>query len=107
MTDIYAEPAEPALPPTNFRLNPARAALVLTDPQIDFLSPEGVSWRRTCSRETVSSASLRSADEPLPITKRGCATRACTPASGPLVISSAAARTLSVASGPLLTTCVV
>jgi nicotinamidase-related amidase len=44
MTDIYAEPSEPALPSTNFQLDPARAALVLTDPQIDFLSPEGVSW---------------------------------------------------------------
>jgi nicotinamidase-related amidase len=44
MTDIYAEPSEPALPPTNFQLDLARAALVLTDPQIDFLSPDGVSW---------------------------------------------------------------
>jgi nicotinamidase-related amidase len=44
MTDIYAEPTNPALPATNFQLNPGRAALLLTDPQIDFLSPEGVSW---------------------------------------------------------------
>jgi nicotinamidase-related amidase len=44
VTDIYAEPSQPALPPTNFQLDPARAALVLTDPQIDFLSPDGVSW---------------------------------------------------------------
>ncbi|MDH3693118.1 MAG: cysteine hydrolase [Gammaproteobacteria bacterium] len=40
----YAEPAEPALPPSNMELNLERAALVVTDPQIDFLSPDGVTW---------------------------------------------------------------
>lgn len=40
----YADPADPALPQTGFVLEPARAALVVTDPQIDFLSPDGVSW---------------------------------------------------------------
>jgi nicotinamidase-related amidase len=40
----YADPKEPALPPSSMVLNPARAALVVTDPQIDFLSPDGVTW---------------------------------------------------------------
>jgi nicotinamidase-related amidase len=40
----YADPAEPALPPSGMVLNPSRAALVVTDPQIDFLSPDGVTW---------------------------------------------------------------
>ena len=40
----YADPAEPALPPSNMELDLSRAALVVTDPQIDFLHPEGVTW---------------------------------------------------------------
>ncbi|WP_036426210.1 isochorismatase family protein [Mycobacterium sp. UM_WWY] len=46
MTDasMYTEPQHPALPPSGFVLDPERAALVITDPQVDFLSPEGVSW---------------------------------------------------------------
>ena len=40
----YADPAEPALPPSDMVLDPSRAALVVTDPQIDFLSPDGVTW---------------------------------------------------------------
>jgi nicotinamidase-related amidase len=46
MTDltIYAEPSNPALPTSGFVLDPGHAALVITDPQIDFLSPQGVSW---------------------------------------------------------------
>ena len=40
----YADPAEPALPPTGMKFDRARAALVVTDPQIDFLSPDGVTW---------------------------------------------------------------
>ena len=40
----YADPAEPALPPTGMKLDRERAALVVTDPQIDFLSPDGVTW---------------------------------------------------------------
>ncbi len=43
-TDPYAEPAEPALPPSDMKLNLERAAIVVTDPQIDFLSPDGVTW---------------------------------------------------------------
>jgi nicotinamidase-related amidase len=40
----YAEPAEPALPGSGFKLDLSRAALVITDPQNDFLSPAGVGW---------------------------------------------------------------
>jgi len=43
-SDKYAPPAEPALPPSTMKLNLQRTALVVTDPQIDFLSPEGVTW---------------------------------------------------------------
>ena len=42
--DPYADPASPALPPSDMKLDLARAALVVTDPQIDFLSPDGVTW---------------------------------------------------------------
>jgi nicotinamidase-related amidase len=46
MTDLtkYAEPRNPGLPGSTFELDHRHAALVVTDPQIDFLSPEGVSW---------------------------------------------------------------
>ncbi|MEO9516266.1 MAG: cysteine hydrolase [Paracoccaceae bacterium] len=40
----YADPAEPALPPSDMKLDLSRAALVVTDPQIDFLSQDGVTW---------------------------------------------------------------
>ncbi|SLN52904.1 cysteine hydrolase [Ruegeria meonggei] len=40
----YAEPTEPALPPSDMKLDLSRAALVVTDPQNDFLSPDGVTW---------------------------------------------------------------
>lgn len=43
-TDPYAPPAEPALPPSDMVLTKGRVALVVTDPQIDFLSPDGVTW---------------------------------------------------------------
>jgi len=42
--DPYADPAEPALPPSDMVLDLTRTALVVTDPQIDFLSPDGVTW---------------------------------------------------------------
>jgi nicotinamidase-related amidase len=42
--DPYAPPAEPALPDGGMTLNLECAALVVTDPQIDFLSPDGVTW---------------------------------------------------------------
>lgn len=40
----YADPAEPALPPSDMELDMSRAALVVIDPQVDFLSPDGVTW---------------------------------------------------------------
>jgi len=40
----YAEPETPGLPPSNMELDLSRTALVITDPQIDFLSPDGVTW---------------------------------------------------------------
>ena len=40
----YADPAEPALPETSVQVSLSDTALVITDPQIDFLSPEGVTW---------------------------------------------------------------
>lgn len=46
MTDltIYSEPQNPALPGSSLVLDLEHAALVVTDPQIDFLSPKGASW---------------------------------------------------------------
>ncbi len=41
---LYADPKNPVLPPTGFLLDKTRAALVVVDPQNDFLSPQGVSW---------------------------------------------------------------
>ncbi len=41
----YAPPAKGALPETGFTLDRPRTALVVTDPQIDFLSPKGVTWK--------------------------------------------------------------
>ena len=43
-SDLYADPAEPALLPSEMTLDLPRTALVITDPQIDFLSPRGVTW---------------------------------------------------------------
>ncbi len=40
----YSDPIEPALPNPGLQLDLSRAALVVIDPQIDFLSPKGVSW---------------------------------------------------------------
>jgi len=40
----YDDPAEPALPDGGMTLNRERAALVISDPQVDFLSPDGVTW---------------------------------------------------------------
>ncbi len=42
--NAYAPPAKGALPETGFTLDRPRTALVVTDPQIDFLSPQGVTW---------------------------------------------------------------
>ena len=40
----YADPAKPALPPSTMKLEKGRTALLVVDPQIDFLSPDGVTW---------------------------------------------------------------
>lgn len=42
--DAYAEPTKRSLPPSDMRLKPGRVALLVTDPQNDFLSPKGVTW---------------------------------------------------------------
>lgn len=42
--DPYAPPAKPALPPSDMKIDLSRVALVITDPQNDFLSPDGVTW---------------------------------------------------------------
>lgn len=44
-SDPYAAPAKGALPASGFQLDLSRTALVVTDPQIDFLSPDGVTWK--------------------------------------------------------------
>ena len=43
-TDKYADPAKPMLAPSSMKLDLPRTALVVIDPQIDFLSPKGVAW---------------------------------------------------------------
>lgn len=42
--DDYADPPNPALPASTMSLEKGRAALLVVDPQIDFLSPQGVTW---------------------------------------------------------------
>ncbi len=43
--DPYAPPEKGALPPSDVDISDkARVGLVVTDPQIDFLSPDGVTW---------------------------------------------------------------
>ncbi len=42
--DPYAPPEKGALPETDLSLDLPRTALVVTDPQVDFLSPDGVTW---------------------------------------------------------------
>ncbi|WP_018229159.1 cysteine hydrolase family protein [Methyloversatilis universalis] len=44
ISDRYADPLDPALPRPAMKIRLDRVALVVIDPQIDFLSPEGVSW---------------------------------------------------------------
>jgi len=41
----YADPAKPALPKTGVEITLADTALVVIDPQVDFLSPKGVTWK--------------------------------------------------------------
>ena len=40
----YADPTNPALPQIEMQIDLSRAALLITDPQIDFLSPKGAAW---------------------------------------------------------------
>ena len=40
----YADPENPGLPQIDMTIEPRRTALVVTDPQIDFLSEDGVTW---------------------------------------------------------------
>jgi nicotinamidase-related amidase len=40
----YVDPENPALPKSSMKLNIERVALVVIDPQVDFMSPEGASW---------------------------------------------------------------
>ncbi len=40
----YADPEKPALPDPGMELDLPRTALVVIDPQIDFLSPQGAAW---------------------------------------------------------------
>ncbi|WP_323794668.1 cysteine hydrolase [Nisaea sp.] len=40
----YADPENPGLPQIDMTIEPGRTALVVTDPQIDFLSEKGVTW---------------------------------------------------------------
>ncbi len=42
--DPYADPANPALPHIDMTLDLGRTALVIIDPQVDFLSPQGKAW---------------------------------------------------------------
>lgn len=41
----YADPTSPALPKTDVKIGRSDTALVVVDPQIDFLSPKGVAWQ--------------------------------------------------------------
>ena len=47
-TDAYVDPAKPALQRGNMKLDPSRAALVVIDPQVDFMKI----WEARCRRST-------------------------------------------------------
>ena len=40
----YADPAKPGLPKVDMQIDPGRTALVVVDPQVDFLDKNGVAW---------------------------------------------------------------
>lgn len=44
MSEIYSEPEAYGLPRKSITLNSKTAALVVVDPQVDFLSPQGIGW---------------------------------------------------------------
>jgi nicotinamidase-related amidase len=76
----YSHPvsSEPALPATTFTFDISRAALVLTDPQIDFLSPEGVSWG-VFGRSVVANDTVAHIGQLLDAAKRSSITVAVSP----------------------------
>ena len=41
---VFTEQATAQLPDPGMRITPSNTALVITDPQNDFLSPDGVTW---------------------------------------------------------------
>ena len=41
---LYADPENPGLPDMDMEIDPKRTALVVVDPRVDFLDPEGVAW---------------------------------------------------------------
>jgi len=41
---LYADPENPGLPKLDMEIVPGRTALVVVDPQVDFLDPNGVAW---------------------------------------------------------------
>lgn len=44
ISEIYSEPEAYGLPRKGITLNSKTAALVVVDPQVDFLSPQGIGW---------------------------------------------------------------
>lgn len=44
LNPAYENPAKPALPPSNFTWDLSRTAMVVIDPQIDFMSAKGAGW---------------------------------------------------------------
>ncbi|KAJ54350.1 isochorismatase [Actibacterium mucosum KCTC 23349] len=42
--EYYADPETPGLPDMDMDIDPERTALVVVDPQVDFLDPNGVAW---------------------------------------------------------------
>ena len=44
-SNAYADPTQPALPASTFQWDLGRTALVVIDPQIDFMSPRGAGWK--------------------------------------------------------------
>ena len=59
-TDKYAPPEKSGLPPSDMKLNMERTALLVTDPQIDFLSPKGATW--AIVGESVNNQAYRSVE---------------------------------------------
>ena len=44
VASAHAAPKNDGLPMPGFRITPGNTALMITDPQNDFLSPDGVAW---------------------------------------------------------------